>query len=188
MKGSLESNLSVAAFFYYLYNMKLIPLTQGKFAQVDDEDYDVLMKRKWQAHKSKRSNVWYAISNIKLDVNKWKSIKMHRVIMKIDDPKILIDHKDDDGLNNQKNNLRLADKSKNSINRSKKNGFSSKYLGVRWYAPRNKWSAQIQLNNKAHHLGYFINEKEAAQAYNNAALSLHKEFARLNIIEDNVCI
>lgn len=161
--------------------MKEIQLTQGKVALVDDEEFEFLNEFKWQAHKHRDTNEsYYAITNVKLGVNKWKSIKMHRLIMKVVDPKILVDHRDRNGLNNQKINLRTATRLDNAANRNSKPNTTSKFLGVSWHIARNKWRANIQKNKKIKHLGYFINEIEAAKAYNNAAILTHGEFANLN--------
>lgn len=97
------------------------------------------------------------------------------------------DHKDRNFLNNQKNNLRLANKSQNGANRLKSKGiYSSRFKGVSWHKDKRIWVAYITKNNKRVHLGQFINEWEAASAYNKAALKLFGEFACLN--EGNVVL
>lgn len=160
--------------------MKLIPLTQGQFAQVDDEDFDRLNTKKWQAHRRFNSGTYYAMSNIKVCKNKWKSIKMHRVILGMTDSTILVDHKDFNGLNNQKSNLRIATRSQNAANRKPKPNCTSKFLGVSFHKARYKWRASIQKDKKITSLGYFVSEIDAAKAYNEAAILIHGEFANLN--------
>ena len=152
--------------------MKLIPLTQDKFAQVDDEDFDYLMQFKWCANKL--GNTYYAVNRSIKD----KSILMHRVILGLTDSNILCDHKDHNGLNNQRINLRPCTHSENRANR--KAYGSSKYLGVYFYTKKNKWVAQITKDSKMKHIGIYSTEIEAALAYNNAAKDLHGEFANLN--------
>lgn len=164
--------------------MKIIWLTQGQFTLVDESDYEYLKDKKWQAHKSKYGG-YYAISNIKISKNKWKSIKMHRIILGLDDPKILGEHEDMNGLNNQRYNLRIANKSQNGANRKAKPGCTSPYLGVSWYKKNKCWRVNIQKNKIITHLGYFTSEIDAAKAYNKRAIELHGEFARLNIIVEN---
>lgn len=153
--------------------MKEIKLTQGKVALVDDDDFEYLNQWKWYAHK--KPNTFYAIRN--------PHVKMHRLIMGVTDPKILVDHCDLDGLNCQKQNLRIATKSQNGANRiSVKNG-TSKYLGVHFDYSRNKWVAALTKNYKKAYSKRFNSEHEAALAYNKKATELHGEFAKLNVIQ-----
>ena len=107
---------------------------------------------------------------------------MHRQIMAISDTKIHIDHIDQNGLNNCRNNLRLCSISQNNANRKALPNKTSQYLGVCYVSERNKWVASISKNNKTKILGRFFNEKSAALAYNKAAKEIHGEFARLNTI------
>ena len=93
----------------------------------------------------------------------------------------LIDHIDGNGLNNQKANLRPANKMTNSTNRSKQRGYySSQYKGVTFCRHWKKFKARVVHQNKVYFCGYFMNEKDAALAYNKKAFELHKEFAKLN--------
>lgn len=151
----------------------LIPLTQGKFALVDAENYDFLAQWHWSY------KCGYAFRNPKIN-GKYRTIHMHREIMGM--PKIKqIDHIDGNGLNNTKGNLRLVTNSQNQMNskkRSKK--ASSEYKGVHFGKREQKWVAQIGFNGKRKCLGYFDSEFEAASAYNEAAVKLHGEYARLN--------
>lgn len=155
--------------------MKQIPLTQGKFALVDDEDYEYLNQWKWYAVNDHK--MWYAIRNVKINHRK-TTIKMHRIIM---NPSIKeqIDHKDRDGLNNQKHNLRICNNSQNHMNI--KSRAKSGYKGVYWHVISKKWVAQIK-TDKVYHLGLFITKELAALAYNKAAEELFGEFAYLNPI------
>ena len=95
-----------------------------------------------------------------------------------------IDHIDGNRTNNSLDNLRLCSYSQNNRNSSKRENTSSIYKGVCWDKSIGKWKAQIQINRRQKSLGLFTNEKEAAQAYNEKAKELFKEFAKLNIIED----
>ena len=103
---------------------------------------------------------------------------MHRVIL--DAPAgMMCDHIDMNGLNNQRGNLRFATHSQNSCNRKHPGGLSP-FKGV---FPRNeKWRAYIKTNQKMIHLGTFDTERDAAIAYNTAAIQYHGEFARLNTV------
>jgi hypothetical protein len=158
--------------------MKQIPLTQGKFALVDDEDFEFLNQFKWHAYKSR--NTYYAGRKLRLGVNKRQIIIMHRQILGLEDPSIKGDHIDHNGLNNQRCNLRMATNAENCKNQKPKNGYSSKYKGVCWHKRDNKWNATIFAEGKKKHLGYFIDEIEAAKAYDSAAKIYFKEFACLN--------
>ena len=154
--------------------MKQIPLTQGKFALVDDADFDWLNQWKWYC-----LNGAYAARNVYSGKNK-KCILMHREIACTPDG-LLTDHRDLDGLNNQRYNLRDATKSQNGMNRGANKGAESKFKGV--FAKGGRfWGAQIMVNGILEFRGQYQSEIEAAQAYNEAAIELHGEFARLNII------
>jgi len=158
--------------------MKEIKLTRGHVALVDDGDYDYLNQWKW--HSIKGSRTYYAVRNISIGNGKTIGLKMHRVILNITDPDILADHKDRNGLNNQRYNLRIATKSQNGCNRLSASGSTSAFVGVHWAKYHNKWRAKIGKGGKQYHLGYFETMEEAALAYNEAAKILHLDFANLN--------
>jgi hypothetical protein len=100
--------------------MKLIPLTQGKFAMVDDADFDWLNQWNWQANLIK--GIWYATRGIREPkiargiYGKVVRVSMHRVILDLKDRWELGDHLDGNGLNNQRSNLRKATNSQNLRN------------------------------------------------------------------------
>lgn len=97
-----------------------------------------------------------------------------------------IDHKDRNGLNNQKYNLRICSRGDNASNVSPKKNKLSKYLGVTWDKKRNKWLSQLSKGSKKNrrnlHYKLFDNEIDAAKSYNEAAIKYHGEFANLNVI------
>lgn len=158
--------------------MKQIPLSQGLFALVDDEDFEYLNQFKWHARKSR--DTFYASRNLKISKNNRKTIQMHRVILGTTDTKIQGDHIDGNGLNNQKSNLREATHEQNRRNtKSYKNGVS-KYKGVSYRKDSKKWRSIINFNKKVIRLGYFSSEIEAAKAYDVKAKELFGEFAWLN--------
>jgi hypothetical protein len=96
----------------------------------------------------------------------------------------VVDHRNNDGLDNRRANLRPATQSQNMINRPKKPNTASKYRGVRWDKSRNLWYSEIHFRYKGRRirkfLGRFKNEIDAAKAYDEAAKKYHGEFARLN--------
>lgn len=146
-------------------------------AMVDNEDYEELSKYSWCALEGGKTT--YAVRNIRVK-GKRGLMLMHREILGLKDPKILVDHKDRDGLNNQKSNLRISNQSQNLCNRGSNIGSSSIYKGVSWHRSRGKWRARICKNGKKKYIGIFDSEKEAALAYDREAIKLHGEFARLN--------
>ncbi len=158
--------------------MKEILLTQGKTALVDDEDYEYLNKFKWNARKAKQT--YYAKRTVRID-NKYKTIYMHRLILKLNDSSINVDHEDYNGLNNQKSNIRILTKSDNSKrvrsfgnNRNIANNIKGKiktssiHAGLSWNNQKKKWKAQITINGTSKYLGIFKTEKEALECYKRA--------------------
>lgn len=164
--------------------MKLIPLTKGKmFAQVDDEDFELVNQYKWSFVKD--CNVYYATTTVKKEGGFETTIRMHRLIKGVTKKAIKVDHADHNGLNNQKYNLRECTNSQNGMNRVSSKNSTSKYLGVFWRKQGSKWHAQIKAGGIYLHLGLHTVEEQAAIAYNNAARKYFGEFANLNIITDN---
>jgi len=143
--------------------MKEIPLTQGKVALVDDEDFEYLNASKWCA--ARNSRTFYA----KRALLRTKTIFMHRVVL-APQKGMIIDHIDGNGLNNQRSNLRIVNVRENSRNRHHEK--SSTFPGVSWDARRKKWQAWIWINGKNVWLGRFTDEISAASAYRKACESL----------------
>lgn len=148
---------------------KLIPLTQGKFAIVDADDYDHLMQWKWFC------SAWGCAARNARD----ETLLMHRVILSADKG-FHVDHINGDPLNNSKSNLRLANHAQNQQNSKLRKNTTSKFKGVGWHKATRKWIAYIKVDYKHKHLGLFVDEKEAAQAYDAAALLYFGEFAATN--------
>jgi hypothetical protein len=157
--------------------MKTIPLTQGKVALVDDADFGYLNQWSWQAQKcvNKCGEIWYAYRSDHSSGKK-HCILMHREL--IDCP--IVDHRDLDGLNNQRSNLRPCTKSQNAANSRKQLGSVSRYKGVHWDRDNEKWRTQILVNRQKHHLGRFDDETIAGLVYDIAALAYFGEFAKTN--------
>lgn len=91
-----------------------------------------------------------------------------------------VDHRDGNGLNNQRTNLRQATALQNMWNRRKTAAAASRYKGVTWYRPTKRWTAAIRVGGRVRYLGYFRDEQAAARAYDTAAREVHGEFACLN--------
>lgn len=159
-----------------LLEITLIPLSQGKYAIVDTEDYDGLNKRKWCFQKG--TTTCYAVRNGKIG-DKHVTLRMHRLILDI--PKGMdTDHRNHNGLDNRKCNLRLCSRAENQCNRLPTRGCASRFKGVSQNGAG--WQARIHKNNKRIQLGTYKSEIDAAKAYNDKAKELFGEFARLNDI------
>jgi hypothetical protein len=150
---------------------RFIPLTQGKTATVDKEDFEFLSQWDWSAIKGR--NTFYAIRSAH---DESKPIYMHREILSA----FRVDHADGDGLNNRRLNLRDSDCSQNAWNQKKKSNNTSGFKGVTWDKNREKWITHIGFHRKMYFLGRFSTAEEAARAYDEAARRLYGEFARLN--------
>lgn len=159
------------------HNKKHIPLTQGKFAIVDDGDFGWLSKRKWCAIFTGRH--WYAVRTVRKN-GKWTTNWMHRLILNTP-VGMDSDHINHDGLDNRRANLRICTKSQNSYNqRKRQRPASSRFKGVCWHKAARKWLARIGHNRKRIYLGSYDSELEAAQAYDRAALEHFGEYALTN--------
>ena len=170
--------------------MKRIPLTQGKFALVDDEDFDRLNKYKWFAQKGPYTYYASRSYNIKglYDITKYPlayrrlRIMMARQIMCLcaDDP-CVPDHKDHNGLNNQRYNLRTCTVSQNCMNKKGKAGSSSPFKGV---SRTPSGGFRVMCGGK--YVGFFESETVAAQTYDDYAIFKFGEFAYLNFPPDGI--
>jgi len=160
-----------------------VTLTNGYATTIDQVDID-LFDTPWQATVKDGKPTYVICCNVKFG----KAI-LHRIILqrKIGRPLEkgeTCDHRDGNGLNNTRSNLRVATNAQNSQNKSIYKRNKSGYKGVTWNSEGKKWVARIGFNGKYIYLGIFADIKDAARCYNEAALKYHGEFARLNVIED----
>lgn len=161
--------------------MKLIPLTKGMFAKVDDADFEELSKHKWQVRKRSRGEGFYAQRHFPRDGKPQQScIQMHQQILGTYKTGLHIDHENADGLDNQRHNIRIADKRQNAHNARKRPRGSSRYKGVDFHKMNSNWRARLFANGKQINIGSFSSEEDAAQAYNNMAFLHFGEFSKLN--------
>lgn len=153
------------------------------FAEVDDEDFQLLTQFKWQSEPHGRTFRAFRDRRISDPQNLPQKIFMHRFILKAEKGTIT-DHIDGNALNNQRSNLRFCTHSQNIMNGPRRLGSSSSFLGVSRCQFKNslKWKTQYQLNGKNHYVGVYETEKEAALAYNVCASFAFREFARLNVV------
>ena len=158
--------------------MREISLTQGKVAIVDSEDFEYLSQFKW--HAVKLGHNWYANRNIKT-LDGYINQRMQWDILGKN-----ADHKNGDGLDNRRDNLRICTKAQNNRNQRRVPTELSPYKGVKrkGYRYRTMWEAQIKVKARPVYLGLFGTAEEAALAYNWAALIYFGEFALLNEVKN----
>lgn len=155
----------------------------GRTTKVSDEDYEEMSKYKWHCVRYKNHNTDYVGRYNPLTK---RTSYMHRQLLGLTNPKVIGDHVDGDGLNNQRDNIRIATHGQNMANR--KASGASNYLGV--------FPTSIKKKEKVYNYWLVVcikegrayracrkTEKDAAIAYNELALKYHGKFARLNKIE-----
>lgn len=159
-----------------------IPLTgkygTGKEATVDLEDYDRVNTHRWWL--SNMGGIYYVATWVQ-----GKNVYLHNFILGVK----WVDHRNNNTLDNTRENLRPCSKTENGANKDKCVTYaghttSSQYKGVYWSKANQNWYAQIGIKGKSTHLGTYKTEVEAARAYNLAAVKLFGEFARLNVIRE----
>lgn len=161
--------------------MILVPLTMGYFAIVDDEDIEVLAKYNWQAYVDKKSPTKTVYAYRRAPRPKRGRIWMHRVLLSAPDG-VKVDHRDGNGLNNRRSNIRTASDSQNLCNGAIRSDNTSGFKGVHFLAGARKkqWEARIHVGGKPVCLGTFETLEQAGLAYDVAAVKHFGEFARLN--------
>jgi hypothetical protein len=167
------------------YTYRRIYLGDRSWAILDQRDYYELSKFRWYIKGS--FGKFYAVRNYKYDSRQTKTVSMHREVMSA--PRgLLVDHRNRNGLDNRRENLRLATSSQNNCNRPKRKNTSSQYIGVCFNKAGKRWGVNIQNKNwnkgKKTFIGYFDLEIDAARAYDAAARKYHGEFAQLNFPEE----
>lgn len=181
--------------------MKKIPLWNKKgevidYALCSDEDYDELMKHRWHRYLGNRHIYYAKRTTDRKEFGKQRTVLMHRQILGVLlDRTIQVDHKNSNGLDNTRENLRLCTPSQNAMNRTRKHA-SSQYSGVtfRGLTQRKKrpdgtycispcskpWRVGITVEGKKIYARGYATEIEAALAYDELAIRYHGEFAKLN--------
>jgi hypothetical protein len=148
-----------------------VPLTRGKTARIDARDAERVLARRWVAQKG--GNTWYAMSSDGYG----KVVPLHRFIT-APPPDKEVDHRDGDGLNNVRANLRVCSHAENLRNSRAQEGTTSRFKGVS--RQRDKWRAEIEQDGERLYLGQFETEEAAARQYDRAARIFFGGYARTN--------
>jgi hypothetical protein len=161
--------------------VRIIPLSQGKYALVDEADYAELARYRWcvswnVSGKQGHRKTFYAARS-----EKGRTIRMHRQIMGAARGEV-VDHINHNGLDNRRSNLRVCSQAENMRNRRGWGGRTSRYKGVSYLRRSDTWQAVIVCEGRRYNLGQFDSETDAAGAYNAKARELFGEFACLNVI------
>lgn len=151
--------------------MKKIKLTQNKTALVDNDDFEELNKFKWYANR--HGNTFYAVRSL---ANGSKRL-MHRCILNTPTSNET-DHKDGNGLNNQRKNLRICNHSENQQNKGKNINNTSGFKGISWCQRNKKWLVRLSVNGTRLYLGHFKQKIKAYQAYVEACIKYHGNFSK----------
>lgn len=139
---------------------------------IDTTDYELVRQHHWHAT-SRRDETHYSITGN-------PGIKMENLLLPPKDG-MTPDHRDRNGLNNRRCNLRYATKSQQTTNQFRRNASkTSKYRGVSWNRDTQKYRVLIQINGRKTHGGLFESEEDAARKYDELARKHFGEFASLN--------
>lgn len=154
--------------------MKKIPLSQGKYALVDDEDFESLSRYSW--HVSWQSERHFKVTRSEMVDGRIRKFSMHREIMRAPCGKE-VDHINHNTLDNRKENLRICTRAENMWNSRIPSTNTSGLKGVSWSKQRNKWLVHLRVRGETRHLGYFSTKKAARQKYEKSTRLLHGRFA-----------
>ncbi len=178
--------------YKYGYTFRRIHLGEGVWTIVEPRDYYTLKNYNW--YFGGNGKQFYAFRNIKIAPGKSKMVSMHRQLMQSQlnavrstlNAKLVVDHINNDSLDNRRANLRLATAAQNACNRKKiSSNTSSKYIGIYFEKRTGRWTVKIRANGKRLWLGRFNSELDAALAYDRAAIKYHGEFAKLNFPDNS---
>jgi hypothetical protein len=148
---------------------------RGKIVLIDDSDAELVARYTWRP--VLRNRVWYAESSLRVEGRR-RTVSMHRIVL--GEPACQVDHINGNGLDNRRENLRKVTSAQNCFNRRAELGGTSGFKGVTWNRAQLRWHVQIAVNGQRFHLGSFLDEIKAAQAYDAAAREFHGPFAAVN--------
>lgn len=148
---------------------------------VSDEDFEMVSQFRWHAKAGKRTV--YAKRSEKQKDGRWRTQLMHRFIMGVTDTRVQVDHRDCDGLNNTRVNLRVATHTQNCKNKRVSVNNTTGYKGVYWGKKAGRFIVTYGIGGSRVHLGRFDCPKEAARHYNKAAFDNGEGFELLNDVD-----
>jgi hypothetical protein len=151
-----------------------VPLSQGLVAIIDAADAEAVLAHKWYAHRDGRT--FYAQRKVRRPDGTRANLRLHTSLTGWP----LTDHRNSEGLDNRRANLREATKAENNRNTAPQANNKSGYRGVSRKKGTRKWRAYIRVDGNSIHLGYYSTAEDGARAYDAAALELHGEFDSLN--------
>lgn len=155
--------------------MKMLPLTRGAYAMLDDDDFERAKVFKWCAIKTPAGKLY--AHRAKSEENQY--VSLHRFVVRAM-PGEFVDHKSGNTLDNRRANLRVCTQQQNGWNRARDARNKYGFKGIYYWRPTNRWMAHIRVNDHKIHLGYFSCPEDAARAYDAAAIEHFGEFARTN--------
>lgn len=160
--------------------MITIPLSGGLSTVIDDGDAAIVSQHKWHARDNAGRGM-YVTTNVRIPgtVRKYRTVQLHRLLMNAG-PDDVIDHKNRDGLDNRRDNLRVANRSLNAANSKHRRGRTNTYRGVYFEAKKRLYAAQIRVDGKLIQLGRGKDPVAAARRYDAAARQYFGEFAVVN--------
>jgi hypothetical protein len=156
-----------------------IPLTQGKWATVDEEDAPFLAQYRWCTTMCGSGHVYAATTFWNPATKKARMVYMHRLLLDAAQG-VQVDHENNNGLDNRRSNIRVATRSQNMGNQSPGSRNTSGYKGASFNRHYGKWLAQINCDKKHYFLGWHRDAESAARAYDAKARELFGPFARTN--------
>ncbi len=154
-----------------------IELSRGLHAWIDEEDFDLVSRHKWYAQRGGGGHFYAARTGPRSEGR--PLIYLHRILISARDGEC-VDHANGDTLDNRRANLRVGTCGQNSANMRLHPRNNSGFKGVYWRGDIGKWASQIQVNGRGLHLGVFGDVKEAAEAYDQAAVGHFGQFACTN--------
>jgi hypothetical protein len=162
--------------------MRVIQLTRGYAAMVDDEDYERVSRWRWFANK-KRGKA-YAVRHYNPPMRKNTTRPLAYEVLRLPQPLphgFCVDHINRDPLDCRKENLRFCTIGQNNRNRGPmQKTKTSRYKGVSYDRQREKWAASIKHERRSYNLGLYADEYSAVEAYNAAATVLHGRYGYVN--------